>query len=375
MALALSTVALLAMMPSMAGSADAGATPSLTDHVSRTGIEPRKAAAATTSIPPDPVHLHQGGDTIATATVIPGLPYSATGTTEGYTNDYTSCSGCFSCPYIAGSARDVVYRYTPSVRMHIGIDLCLSSWDTVLYVLEDVAGNVIACNDDACGLQSRLERVALDPGHTYYIVVDGYDAPAFGTYHLEMWELLCGASPCPPNGVVEGEPPCHDDYEDRYNGGCNSTPPVFTSLPCSAPDSSTTVCGTYGGFRFGGISYRDTDWYEIVLERPSTITWEVFCLTDTLLGIIDGNVGCPVTNFYDYALGAFCELASITATLPSGRWWLYVATQGFGPSAGACPFPYAATLSGYECGPTSVEAATWGRIKGMYRETDGTRSP
>ena len=46
----------------------------------------------------------QGGDTIFDATVVTGLPYTVSGTTVGYTNDYDE-----ACPYTGSTSPDVVY--------------------------------------------------------------------------------------------------------------------------------------------------------------------------------------------------------------------------------------------------------------------------
>ena len=56
-----------------------------------------------------PAVPRQGGDTIEDAAVIPGLPYSNTGTTAGYNNDYDE-----GCPYSTSISPDVVYSFTPS---------------------------------------------------------------------------------------------------------------------------------------------------------------------------------------------------------------------------------------------------------------------
>ena len=54
---------------------------------------------------------------------------------------------------------------------------------------------------------------------------------------------------------------------DQYNGGCNSQPPVFTQIPCDDEGGGVTICAEYGGFLYFGLSYRDTDWYQIKLDR------------------------------------------------------------------------------------------------------------
>jgi hypothetical protein len=332
-----------------------------------------KAATASPVVPPDPIYVDQGGDTIATATVIPDIPYTDTGTTASYTSNYESCVGCFECPYSTTGARDVVYSYTPTVDRLIDVDLCLSSYDTKVYIGDGGATPIIACNDDACGTglpgpwQSRIDFAQLYAGHTYYIFVDGYSATDFGDYVLSMTDVVPCEVPCPPGATSEGEPICHDDYRDQYNGGCGSDPVVFTNLPCSDPGASTIVCATYGGFYFNGLSYRDTDWYQIVLEEPSTVTWCVEGEYDTLTGILDGRGGCLVTGFYDYNYGGGCTPLCVSGDLEPGTWWLWVGPLGFGASVGECGGVYVGTLTGYECGPTAVSAATWGRIKNTYR--------
>jgi hypothetical protein len=53
---------------------------------------------------PDPNIILQGGDNINDATLINSLPYTDSGTTAGYINDYEEM-----CPFASGSAPDVVY--------------------------------------------------------------------------------------------------------------------------------------------------------------------------------------------------------------------------------------------------------------------------
>ena len=170
---------------------------------------------------PDPER--QGGDTIFNATVIPALPYSDTGTTSGYFDDYEE-----TCPYSGSVAPDVVYAFTPWANMAVDIDLCGSSFDTKLYVYDDGL-NLVACNDDfyfgePCGLYvSRLDCVLLSGGRTYYIVIDGYSF-ASGPYVLDVEAFIGYVVGCPPGGVDEGEPPLVNDYIDDFNGGCNTSP-------------------------------------------------------------------------------------------------------------------------------------------------------
>ena len=123
----------------------------------------------------------QGGDNIATATVIPSLPIVVTGTTVGYNDDYDE-----ACP-LAATAPDVVYSYSPPEDMSIDISLCNSSYNTHLWVYENDVSTVVACNryDPSCGSlqRSALFDVPLVAGNIYYIVIDG-EADFSGAYEM-----------------------------------------------------------------------------------------------------------------------------------------------------------------------------------------------
>jgi hypothetical protein len=334
-------------------------------------IEAYKAANANTAIPPNPIYVDVGGDTIATATPIPGIPYSDSGDTGLYASNYEACAGCFDCPYTSTGARDVVYSFTPAANIDLDIILCDSAYDTKVYVTDGNGGPIVGCSDDECGTtppvgwKSEIPCLNTLAGHTYYIFVDGYSSTDYGVYQLVINECFPCVVTCPPGAVLEGEPTCYDDYYDSYNGGCNSVPPVFTNVECEL-DGSITICGTYGGFFYAGLSYRDTDWYQIALAAPSNITWCVEGEYDTLMGIINGAAGCPVTSFYDYNYGGGCTPLCVTDNLAAGYWWLWVGTLNFGAAAGACGGDYVGTLTGWDCG-IAVEPTSWGQIKNLYK--------
>ena len=64
-------------------------------------------------VPPGDFDLRDGGDTCASATVIPSLPYTDTGTTVGKANNYDS-GIVTGCPYGGSTAPDAVYKFTPA---------------------------------------------------------------------------------------------------------------------------------------------------------------------------------------------------------------------------------------------------------------------
>lgn len=307
-----------------------------------------------------------GGDDTGSATVVDGLPYVDTGNTCAAADDYDE-----PCPW-GGSAPDVVYAFTPAVDMFITIDLCESSYDTKVFVYENTAGNLVACNDDGCDgpnypnpWLSYLECVPLSAGETYYIVVDGYSQDC-GDYVLRVEECVppqpCDVA-CPGEGVDENEPVCGVGYVDAFNGGCNSTPVAFSEIVCNV--DPVVLCGESGTW-YDGVSYwRDTDWWTFTLTEMRTVRLATCAdfTVQTLLIIPDPDCG----NYtYPYLVTADPNVeAVIEATLTPGTYWYWVGPQSYFDTV-PCGSPYVTTITGL-CPPSRTESSTWGSVKGIFR--------
>ena len=187
---------------------------------------------------------------------------------------------------------------------------------------------------DVPGPGSILIPVYINPVHDFCIefsVIDG------------ACEL-----PCPPEGVAEGEA-CGDDT----NGGCNMATPAFTPLTCGE-----TICGT--GWAVGG--WRDTDWFEITVDEPMTLTFTVKAefLTGVLAGLVEpltpGVVGCDqVTGFINpWATDWDCEkIRLVYNALPGTYWWFVAPDGGYDMPCGGRN-EYIATMT---CEPWEVRGA------------------
>jgi hypothetical protein len=313
--------------------------------------------------------IRQGGDTVDSATVIPGLPFLDTGATCGYGNDYDEV-----CPYANSVSPDVVYSFTPSHQHLIDIDLCGSAYDTKLYVYDQEL-ELIACNDDyytdmACGVYvSRLEAVLVESGQTYYIVIDGYGGDC-GEYVIEIFEIIGEHVECPVDGVEENEPPLVDGYVDAWNGGCNSPEHgyPFQQLTPGA-DGRLEFCGVSGWYEYQGSDYRDTDWFEIVIGEGGIVTWTCDAEFSTYMFEL-GPLDCDeVGVLQSLTAGPLDPATMIITGTPQQVVWIWVGSTVFVPPAGypVNEYDYVLTLEGLMPGVIAVEAATWSAVKNRYR--------
>ena len=300
------------------------------------------------------------GDTIGDPFTMTGVPFSDTGNTCTFANDYDEI-----CPYSGSTSPDVVYEYVCTADIAITVDLCASIYDTKTYVYENDEFTLVGCNDDACSFQSLLENVALTAGNTYYIVVDGYGGSC-GNYVLDVSEYEACVIECPAGAMPEGEPDCYPDYEDQYNGGCNVEPfPVFQVLEPSC--DPIMICGTTGVFPFGTSTYRDTDWYELNLTETTTISLAADYEFGGVFGFVDGRMGCEgATAISPYALVGPCSpYYDLTNDCEPGTWWIFFSTSAWDPSY-VCGSVYWLEITGYTGGSSPTESTTWGSIKGMF---------
>ena len=307
----------------------------------------------------------QGGDTIETAFLIRTLPFTSTGTTTGYNDDYDQ-----SCPNLA-AAPDVVYALLSSQNQEVTIDLCGSWYDTYIWVY-DQALALIGCNDDyyhgpPCGENvSRIAGLALAANQTYYIVIDGYDG-SHGDYALAVAE----AEPCvvttPAGALVEGEPALHDGYEDQWNGGCAVVPAVFQSIP-GAPDGEAVFSGIAGWYMSEGNETRDADWYSVIAGEAGWIQITADADYPTVVSELLPQDCLATIPAHSIAVACGEPATLTTSTYASGTpVWIWVGSSSMSPPPGAGnEYAYVLWLSGLEPG-VPVASSTWSDVKALYR--------
>jgi hypothetical protein len=284
---------------------------------------PGRTPGTTPSPSPSTQSVMGGGDQFATATTITALPYTDTGSTSSFNDNYTP-------PCASSGAPDVVYRFKPTADVCVTITLCGANFNTALHLYDASPSYLVACNDDYCGnppLQSKLVSVPLLADHWYYIVVDGYGCDFWtgvcdrGDYTISVTaDCPAPCSPaCPPGAIAEGEP-----CGARLNEGCNQVPQQFTDIPASP--TGVTVCGTFGNFFDSyGTWYRDTDWYRITLTERSHVR---LCATGgatTLIAMVDGRTTCSTTALVSTFV-EYCQEGCLEADLDIGTYYMYVAS-------------------------------------------------
>jgi hypothetical protein len=162
--------------------------------------------------------------------------------------------------------------------------------------------------------------------------------------------------------MVEGEPGCHDDYHDGYDGGCDGTgwlPIAGNEQGCAA------VCGTGCTYFQNGWSYRDTDWYEATAAGgPVTVSCEA---EFPVLALLHWSASCEAWG-YEYASAAPCHPAVVSWPIfpAGGEVWITVMPSVY---SGVSESEYVFTVCGLAAGPTPVEETSWGQIKRRYRDS------
>jgi|GEM_PF-3379236 len=140
-------------------------------------------------------------------------------------------TGATTSPCGTGDTSDVWYRYTAITSGTHEVRTCGAAFDTTLAVYTTCAGAALACNNDGCGLASRLQWNATS-GATYLIRVAGNNA---GT---GLFDLVLDTSPAVHtdhqialannwNGMVhtgeEGQPDAPAGYRSISDRGLRAT--------------------------------------------------------------------------------------------------------------------------------------------------------
>ncbi|NNF44599.1 MAG: hypothetical protein HKO59_10325 [Phycisphaerales bacterium] len=242
-------------------------------------------------------------------------------------------------------ANDIAWRIAFPRDAEYIISVCDASFDSVLSLGTTPCAGDIAMNDDAVGCGTASEIRATLAAGTYELLLEGFSGGDCGAFTLNIREL-CSPLVDNPDATLELEA-CGDDT----NGGCNAEPPVFEAIACD-----TTVRGT----GWHDTLTRDTDWYELVLAEPTTVTLTgVAERASWTFGFINEQT-CDDDISIDGAVFQPCfmqEAAVVSTRLAAGTWWIISAPQSASPVVIPCGDldTYELTVScGEPCVPSLV---------------------
>jgi hypothetical protein len=190
---------------------------------------------------------------------------SINGTTLGATTDGTSSCGA------TGSSPDVWYSFTPTCGGVYRFETCggQTNYDSVLSVHTGCPGsstNTLACSDDACDLQSRVD-VSMLAGQRYLIRVGGFSTRS-GNFTLTA-------------SVVTPDPaPVNDLCANAISMGLGSI-------------AGTTYCASTDGASSCGFSATNDVWYRFTPECSGTYTFDT-CAEATFDTVVSVHTACSI---------------------------------------------------------------------------------
>jgi hypothetical protein len=132
------------------------------------------------------------GDTCGDAIPISAgdLPFSGSGDTTNFTNDYSSFIGCGSPGNVGSGEADVVYAFTPTVDGPY--DITMPGWangaPSIAYITTDCADIINSCvgYHDFFGATPETMTVNLIAGVTYFVIIDSFQASEQGPYTIAI---------------------------------------------------------------------------------------------------------------------------------------------------------------------------------------------
>ena len=251
--------------------------------------------------------------------IIVNAPYPVTvsGTNVGMTLD---------CPGVLDWNAQWFYFELPYAENDVTITMCST---TDLYTAGIVVMDDCACDDYIIGTYIfadpciTLSFELLGPGNYYFpaYAVNAAGDPCDYTVTFDITEVQPCIIDCEEN---EGEGDCYENYEDLYNGGCNSAGYPFQTLECG-----DTICGTSGVFLYNGGSYREMDWFQFTLDSPGMVTWsgqgEFMTAMWLLSGTCDGGL---ITE--EFASAEECTQITLTHAFEAGTYIAIIAPADWG---------------------------------------------
>ena len=202
-----------------------------------------------------------------------------TGSTPFDTSPATDSGEAWACAN--GGAPDAWFSYTAVSAADLSIATCGSTYDTALQVFAGTCGDLIpvACNDDACGIQSQIDLTGLSAGVTLWIQVGGY-AGSTGAGSLTVTELPPPGQPGNPS-PADGATAVSVDQDLSWSPAAGATTYEVYLGTNSTPgpgDLQGALTGTT--FALGQLSYSTVYYWRVdAINGNGTTTGPVWSFT------------------------------------------------------------------------------------------------
>jgi len=262
-----------------------------------------KAASHVVTIAPSPGPTHSafigGSDDCSGAEAISGsgpFTFNNTSATTGAQGQSNAACDFFGT---TGIANDVWFVWTAPSTGPITLILCgLTNIDSKVAIYAGggcPSGGAIACNDDACNLQSQLS-IYVTGGNQYMIQLGNYPGASAGSGTFQIWTGCCHPPFCVPWQLDGVSCPCTRD--NIMNFGCNNsddTGGAYLSVSGVPSLGSDTVAFTCIGEKASALS--------VVLQGDTISEGAVFgqgllCTGGNLIRLyvehaVEGSIAAP----------------------------------------------------------------------------------
>jgi hypothetical protein len=131
-------------------------------------------------------------------------------------------------------------------------------------------------------------------------------------------------------------------------------------------DGTLVFCGKSGWYDDG---FRDTDWFTLVLGAAGVAEVTIEAERGTYFFELWPQ-DCEEVGVAQLAQAPACDSDAMTITgAPGDLVWTFVAPDAFEPPYDfeGHEYDYVLTLTGIENGPVATRAASWSRVRALYR--------
>jgi hypothetical protein len=241
---------------------------------------------------------------LSTVAVAQNECINAVAVNYGANGPFTNVGSTTSAPAwpCAAGGNDVWYSYTAGFTGTVFVQTCGANYDSAIQIFTGGCGALVsvACNDDFCGLQSRL-TLNQTASTTYYIRVGGYFG-ATGTFPLDIFQ---DGEECSGAGVLVNGP-----NGPFSNVGYTTSAPAW---PCAAGGSDRWF--SYTATCSGSVTV-DTcgSGYDTCLQAFDACGGTSLACDDDGCGYPSSRIVFPVVqnNVYKIRLGGYAGFQGTT---------------------------------------------------------------